>query len=191
MSIAATNTAFTFRPFYAIVEDGLNHMLEFMKSDCFTLVLNGEHFESTFAEAVLISPVIYDILRRDAGTRSFIVSSFDIESNDFSLILGFVRSFDTVMSNDRALPLLSIFNILENDQLSFLLLSSMNLSNSKAVIELIQPKAVAPVLAGRWDILSCNANIEYCASEFSFYSTNALRCLSRNALHTFLSSESL
>jgi hypothetical protein len=67
----------------------------------------------------------------------------------------------------------------------------MNLSNSQTVNRSIQPKSVAPLLAVKQDMLSCNANIDYCASEFSFYSTDSLRCLSRNALHTVLSSESL
>jgi hypothetical protein len=166
-------------------------MLEIVKSDCFTFVVNGEHFESTVAEMVLISPTVCDLLRHDAGARSFVISSFNIESNDFGSILGFVRSFDTVLSKDRALPLVSIFNILGNDQLSFLLLASMNLSHSKAVLESHQPKPVSPLLAVRRDILSCDATIDYCASEFSSYSTDALRYLSWNALHTLLSSESL
>jgi hypothetical protein len=191
MSVNAADTAFAFPPFYAIMETGLKRMLEFVKSDCFTFTVNGEYFESTIAEAVLISPAVCDILRRDAGMRSFVISSSDIESNDFGSILGFVRSFDTVMSKDRTLRLLSIFNILGNDQLSFLLLASMNLSNSKAIIESIQLKHVAPLLAVRRNMLSCDANIEYGASEFSFYSTDSLRCLSRNALPTLLSSESL
>jgi hypothetical protein len=145
MSIATTDTAFAFSPFYAIVETGLKRMVEFVKRNCFTFVVNGEHFESTIAEKVLISPAICDILRCDADAHSFAISSSDIESNDLSLILGFVRSFGTVMSKDQALPLLLICNILGNDQLSFLLLSLMNLSKSKAVIESIQPKSVAPV----------------------------------------------
>jgi hypothetical protein len=196
MSIASASSAsadvtFAFPPFYAIVETGLKRMLDFVKSDCFTFVVNGEHFESTVSEAILISPTVCDLLRRDAGTRSFIISSSDIESNDFSLILGFVRLFDTILSKDRIFPLLLIFNILGNDQLSFLLLASMNLSNSKTLMERIEPKAVIPCLTIRQDILSSDTNIEYCASKFSLYSIDTLRCLSRNVIHTLLSSESL
>jgi hypothetical protein len=67
----------------------------------------------------------------------------------------------------------------------------MNFSNSKVIIESIQPIPIAALLAVSRDILSCDANIEYCASEFSFHSTDALRCFSRNAFHTLFSSESL
>jgi hypothetical protein len=61
MSITPTDTAFAFLPFYVIVETELKRMLEFVKSDCFTFIVNGEHFESTIVEAVLISPAVCDI----------------------------------------------------------------------------------------------------------------------------------
>jgi hypothetical protein len=79
----------------------------------------------------LIFLAICNIVWRDPTTHSFVISSSHVESTDFGSILQFVRSFDTVLSTDRALPLLSIFNILGNDQPSFLLFASMNLSNSK------------------------------------------------------------
>jgi hypothetical protein len=126
MSIATTDSVFAFQPFYAIVETGLKRMFECVKSYCFTFVVNGECFESTVAEAVLISPAVCTLLRRDTGARSFIISSSDIESNDFSLILGFVRLFDTVLLKDRAFPLLPIFNILGNEQLSIACINEFN-----------------------------------------------------------------
>jgi hypothetical protein len=101
-------------------------MLEFVTSDCFTFGVNGEYFESTVAEAVLISPAVCVLLQRGTGARSFIISSSDIESNDFGLIRGFVRLFDTVLLKDRAFPLLSIFNILGNEQLSIACINEFN-----------------------------------------------------------------
>jgi hypothetical protein len=76
MSIVTADIAFLFPSFYAMIETRLKRMLEFMKSDCFTFVVTGEHFESTVAEIILISPVICDILRRDVGTHSFVLSFF-------------------------------------------------------------------------------------------------------------------
>jgi hypothetical protein len=191
MSSITADMECAFSPFYAIVETGLKRMFEFVKSDCFTFVVNGQQFESTIAEAVLISPAVCDLLRRDTSARSFVISSSDIESNDFGLVLQFVRSFDTILSKDRALSLLTVFNILGNDQLSFVLLASMNLSKSKSVLDSTQSQPVVPLLGVKQAISSCDETIEYCASTFSNYSTDALRSLSRNALHILLSSESL
>jgi hypothetical protein len=39
--------------------------------------------------------------------------------------------------------------------------------------------------------LSCDVTIEYRASQLTLYSTDELRCLDRNVLHSLLSSESL
>jgi hypothetical protein len=91
MSVTASDATFAFPSFYAIVETGLKRMLEFVTTDCFPCVVNGDHFESTVAGVTLISPAVCDILRRDASMRSFVISSFDVESTDFGSILQSVR----------------------------------------------------------------------------------------------------
>jgi hypothetical protein len=46
--------------FYALLQDGLSRMLSVVKTDKFEVVLNGESFETTVAEAVLLSPIVYE-----------------------------------------------------------------------------------------------------------------------------------
>jgi hypothetical protein len=52
---------FRFSPFYAILYDGQDRMFELVKSDKFTFVINNTEFESTIAEAVLISPLVLNV----------------------------------------------------------------------------------------------------------------------------------
>jgi hypothetical protein len=75
MSLFGAESTFKWTPFYAILQDGLERMLSVLKSDNFTFVVNGQVFESTVAEAVLLSPKVHETLRFDAGNRTFVISS--------------------------------------------------------------------------------------------------------------------
>jgi hypothetical protein len=112
MSVESFDAICPFQPFHAIIENGLQRMLEIVKSDSFTFVVNGDQIQSTVVEAALLFPAVCGLLQHDARTLSFVISSSDIESNDFVSILGFVRSFDTVLSKDRISQLLLIINML-------------------------------------------------------------------------------
>jgi hypothetical protein len=58
---------------YALLQDGLARMLSVVKSDKFEVVVKGECFETTLAEAVLISPKIYELLQIDPTIRTFTI----------------------------------------------------------------------------------------------------------------------
>jgi hypothetical protein len=62
MQIHETESAFKLSPLYAILEDGLERLFDIVKSDVFMFSINGKVLESTVAEAVLLSPTIYESL---------------------------------------------------------------------------------------------------------------------------------
>jgi hypothetical protein len=54
-------------------------------------VMNGEVLESTFAEAVLMSSIVHEILRLDSSICTFDIHDKEIDSNSSGLFLDFVR----------------------------------------------------------------------------------------------------
>jgi hypothetical protein len=82
--------AVRFSPFYAIVQDGLGRMLEFVESEDFRFVVEGREILSTLAEAVLISPRVDEAVQANRTFRRFEVGS-DIFASDFEVFRGFVR----------------------------------------------------------------------------------------------------
>jgi hypothetical protein len=113
-------------PFSTIVNNGLKGMLDFTKSNKFTFIVNGFHFENTVAEVILISPFVYESLLQDLSVFTFCISSSEINSNDF---VEFVQLFRLNTSFDSTIPvlsLLSIFCALGNESLSISLLTLMH-----------------------------------------------------------------
>jgi hypothetical protein len=102
-------------------------MVEFVKSESFTFIVNGDHFEGSVAEAVLVSLAVSDLSRQDSSVHSFCFSDSTLNSHDFSWILKTVCSHLCDISKDHELSLLSIFRDLGNESLALLLLASMNL----------------------------------------------------------------
>jgi hypothetical protein len=126
MSLTAENESPKFMPFDTIVKNGLKRMLDFIKSNKFTFIVNGFHFESTVAETILISPFVYESLLQDPSVSTFCISSSKIDSNDF---VEFVELFCLNNSFDSTIPvlsLLSIFRALSNESLSISLLALMH-----------------------------------------------------------------
>jgi hypothetical protein len=123
MSLTAPDKSFKFLPFYTIVENGLKHMLDLLKSNTFTLIVNGYHFESTVAEAILILPAVYETLLQDPSVSTFSISGSEIDSKDFVQLF---RSNESIEFTVPSLSLLSLFRLLGNESLSLLLLTSMH-----------------------------------------------------------------
>jgi hypothetical protein len=79
VSVLDANPQFNFTPFHAIVEDGLDRMLDVLDSEEFAFDVKGSIVKSNVAEAVLISPKIYDAIRNDRSTWSFAICDGGIE----------------------------------------------------------------------------------------------------------------
>jgi hypothetical protein len=165
-------------------------MLDFIKSNKFTFIVNGFHFENTVVEAILISPLIYESLRQDPSVSTFCISSSEIDSNDF---IEFVQLFHLNINFDSTilvLSLLSIFRALGNESLSISLLTLIHsqLDESQSSFNSKLDQSRIPF----WrESLNIDVNIDYCASKFGFYSTAELCCLNQHLLHALLSSSSL
>jgi hypothetical protein len=62
MSVAEADTLFKFTLFCTISQDGFDRMFEVVKSEEVQFFVNGDCYESTLAEAVIISPTVHDVL---------------------------------------------------------------------------------------------------------------------------------
>jgi hypothetical protein len=118
--------AVRFSPFCAIVQGGLGRVMEFVESEEFRFVVEGREIVSTLAEAVLISPRIYESVQGNRTCRRFEVES-DVVASHFKVFLEFVRNrnFEGAERSE-VLKHLMISGRLGNDRLSFALLASMN-----------------------------------------------------------------
>jgi hypothetical protein len=127
MSLFNAELTSKWTPFYAILQNGLERMFSVLKSDNFTFVVNGQVFESTVAEAVLLSPKVHETLRLDPDSRTFVISSDIIDSSSFRFLLELIRchAFDE-LNEDKQLSVLSLCSLLENEHLTLVLLSSFH-----------------------------------------------------------------
>jgi hypothetical protein len=158
------------------------------------VIINRYHFESTVAEAILISPAVDETLHGDPSVSTFSISSSEIDSNDFVQFVELFRSNESYESTIPAVSLLSIFRVLGNESLSLLLLASMHsrISESESGSTSTSNSKTDPTRMPICpECLKFDVNIEYCASEFTFYSAAELGCLDRSVLHALLSSSSL
>jgi hypothetical protein len=49
-------------PLFVVLQDGFERVLRILENETFEFVVKGERLKSTIAEAVLISPIVYDRL---------------------------------------------------------------------------------------------------------------------------------
>jgi hypothetical protein len=187
-SAAATATLL---PFFAVVQDGLTRLFEFIGSERFTFLVNGEKYDSTVAEAILVSPSVSEALKQDSTIRTFIISGSDILSSDFNTILEIVRSRDGIcFAADHEMSLLSIGKQIGNCALSFAFLQHLK-SRLESKCEIQTSDLIEVHLRNSNNLLSCSDTIRYCASHFCMYSVDELRCLDKGILHALLSSDDL
>jgi hypothetical protein len=179
-------------------------MLSIVKSDKFEVVVKGETFETTLAEAVLISPKIYELLQLDPTIRTFTIRDGDdaagVDSSSFKTFLDCIHlhEFQDV-STSNELTFLSICRLLDNERLAFLFLALLNsLSPPPSSYTACSTSAPTSSNHGRIssDVLvnlisSSEATIDYCASEFHRYSVDEIGRLDKHTLHLLLSSPSL
>jgi hypothetical protein len=194
--------------FFALLQDGLTRMLSVVKSDKFEVVLNGESFETTLAEAVLISPKVYELLQLDPTIRTFTISSVDesesIDSSSFQTFLGCVHLREFIdLSRSNELTFLTICRLLGNERLAFLFLASLNSSSPRgsATASTSTSSSPSPSTSSKEVSISCEvlvnlissseATIDYCASHFYRYSVDEIRHLDKYTIHLLLQSRSL
>jgi hypothetical protein len=167
--------AMRFSPFYGIVQDGFSRMMEFVESEEFEFVVEGREIKSHLCEAVLISPRVYEAVQSDRTCRRFEFGT-DVLARDFEIFLGFIRGreFDGA---DRSEIMKSLFisGKLSNSRLSYALLASLH--------------SITIFNSGLRDsIRFCDANVDFCASQFFEYSIEELRLLGTPALRAVVSS---
>jgi hypothetical protein len=104
-------------------------MLAVVKSEKFEFIVNGVSLATTLAEAVLISPKVYELLQTDPSIRTFNIGNNDtdkdrnVESGSFKTFLECVHSRQFLdLSTSNELSFLTICRILGNERLAFLYL---------------------------------------------------------------------
>jgi hypothetical protein len=154
--------------------------------------VNGEVFESTIAEAVLLSSTIYESLQSDRGVRTFQIADDAIEANSFRDFLNLCRKREcSPLHHDTSLTFLSLCGLLGNERLSLVILASLgevSASNSNSSLGLDSHSGSN--VCGRSNAFM-NLDIDHCALQFHCYSTELLRHIDKHTLHRILGSPSL
>jgi hypothetical protein len=117
MSIPHSELDIRFSPLHAILQDGLDRMLEIVKSGDLMFIVNGESVQNTIVEATLISPKVHEMLRFDPSIRSFNILGDDcIDATSFGQFLKFVLSHECpTVSHDQRLNFLSLCRSVGNE----------------------------------------------------------------------------
>jgi hypothetical protein len=145
--------------------------------------VNGTALQIAIAEAVLLSPIIHERLRRNPRDRSFRIETDMINSDDMTSFLAFVSGLSNgTLSKENELKFLCCCTLLGNDRLGLFVLLS-----ARSGQEVTPPSP--PELLGPFSNL--DSLIDLCASCLWMYSSAELRCLSRPLVHRLLSSSSL
>jgi hypothetical protein len=198
--------------FYGLLRDGLERMLSVVKTDEFELIVRGERFTTTLAEAVLISPKVYELFQMDPTIRTFTICDVDgshdedVDSGSFKTFLASVHSREFQnLSSSNELTFLSICRLLGNEQLAFLCLASLKSlslspsspsstagsdSTSTSTAASSSGVSMSADILVHW-ISSSEATIDYCASQFYRYSVDEIVRLDKRTLHRLLASPSL
>jgi hypothetical protein len=170
---------FKFTPFYAIVSDGFDRMLDVVETEEFTFSVNGSSVKSNVAEAVLISPKIHDLILNDRSIRSFVICDEKIKVEQIEKFLSFVR-FRNCQSflRDDAHSFLSLCRLFGNERLSVVFLTSIGSISSEM-----------KVAESKIDFVE--SDIDVCSSQFYRYSKDDIEMIEKATLHKLLESTSL
>jgi hypothetical protein len=161
-------------PFDAILRDGWTRLFEFVPANSWTFIVDGQLFETNFAEAVVLSPIAYETLKCNPLTRTFELPEHSVDAKTFRLFLDFALSRAPVsLTRDAARSFIPVCASLGNERLALALLSSAKIDSSDFPIDF------------------SDSTIDICASHFYSYSAEDLRSLGRSAFHRLLSSRSL
>jgi hypothetical protein len=187
MSITSPNSSVKFSPFHAILQDGIDRLLELIPNEEFTFVVNGERLKTTLSEAVLISPIISERLKTDPTTREFDFGNDEIEMKQLSVFVDFIRNRnECIFSKEDEIGILSICKLIGNEKFSLFVLGSVHCDVSSTSLSSKVCKSESSEV-----INISETSIEDCASKFSLYSRDELRNLPKQILHSLLSSHSL
>jgi hypothetical protein len=168
-----------------VIRDGIDRLMDLIKHESFTFVVNGEKFESTIAEAITLSPAIHESMKPNPLQAMFEFPRDSVKSSDFVHLLEFARSRDCIsLSHDRVVSFVSISGQLRNDRLTLSLLSSLHSVPPSPNSSSAAP-AVRTIKA--FDL----ATVDECASQFSSYSIDELRLLDHQKPHGLLRSDCL
>jgi hypothetical protein len=187
MSITSPNPTVKFSPFHAILQDGIDRLLVLVPNEEFTFIVKGEELKIALFEAVLISPIILERFKIDPTNHFFHVESDEIEMKQFSSFVDFIRDReDFKLSREDEIVILSICKLLGNDKLSLLILECFHFGISMKSFSSNNCESESSEMQN-----ICEMNIEDCASKFNSYSTAELRNISKQMVHSLLSSPSL
>jgi hypothetical protein len=162
-------------------QNGLNRIPKVMESESFHFVVNGCRFESTIYESIFLSPAVEELLLNDFSCREFFISNSAIDSNDFSILLNFIRLFTSISASPSKTfssqkSIITICRFLKNKELELMVLSS-----SEEICQIVHSQSVSVV----------ETDVKCCASEFYSYSTATILQLSVDILDAILSNDSL
>jgi hypothetical protein len=164
ISVTSSNSPIKFSPFHAILQDGIDRLLELIPNEEFTFIVKNEQLKMTLSEAVLISPIISERLKIAPMNREFNFENDNLEMKQFSAFVDFIHRKEVCnVSEEDEIEFLTICKFLGNEKLSLFILNSVG----------------------------SEISVDNCASKFNSYSINKLRKLSKRTLHSLLSSPSL
>jgi hypothetical protein len=129
MSITFPNSPYMFSPFYAILQDEIDRLFELLPCEEFTFIVKGESLKTTLSEAILISPMISERLKTDPTNREFEIEieNDEVEMKQFSNFVELIRDREQyVFRRENELIFLSICKLIGNEQLSVLILGSVD-----------------------------------------------------------------
>jgi hypothetical protein len=183
--LSQSKCRFQFSPFSALLRDGFDRMQEFIDTDRFTFVVNGQSFVVPLTDALLLSSRVCESLRNDCSCRSFRIETNEASSADFEGFLTFSRSGRCgTLELQSGLAFLSFCRFLGNDNLALVLLGLLH--------PIVSLGSVGEGLEAKLRRISvCDADVDFCASRFYFYSADEVRRLDHSLLHRILGSPSL
>jgi hypothetical protein len=161
---------------YRFFYEGVQRMMGLMKNDCFIFIVNGHRFETSIAEAILLSPAIYERLMDDGSILNIVLRDDGMQSEDFQRLLSMIRGSSTEILISSVKSMILICKYLGNSRLESFFRSAF--SNSDKTI-----------------LIDCDTyfdvDVNTIASNFRSYSNEDLRSFGVELLDMILSSSSL
>jgi hypothetical protein len=137
-------------------------------------MVDGEAFEMSFSEAIVLSPMACDVLKSNPMGRTFKLPEHSVDAKTFRHFLAFALSREPIgLTRDAALSFIPACAALGNERLALGLLSSAKTDSEGSTMDFSA------------------STIDICASRLYSYSVEDLRFLSPSTLHELLSSPSL
>jgi hypothetical protein len=180
MSITSPNATIKFSPFHAILQDGIDRLLELIPNEEFTFIVKGEELKITLFGAVLISPILSERLKTDPPNHEFNLESDEIKMKQFSSFVDFIRNREEFnFSREDEIVILSICKLLGNEKLSLLILGCF--PSGISIKSFSSNECESESESSEMQNI-CKISIEDCASKFNSYSTAELENISKHLM---------